>query len=128
MRRRTPYTTEQEAAFRAALTDALGTDPAEAIRAVARAVNYDPETVRRWRKAGDNIPGPSVVFKIEQALGLTPGSLSKHLGYYPPDATVRMSVPDAVAADPALDEHDRRTLLLMYDSFRSSSHRRRRGQ
>lgn len=63
-------------------------------------------------------PQPAEVFAIERLLDVPPGTLSRHLGYLPPEA--RSSAPagasfdEAVQSDPNLNELGRRTLRAVY--------------
>lgn len=58
---------------------------------------------------------PDDVFAIERALEVAPGSLSKHLGFLPPDAVrVASAFEDVIADDPALDDDERAFLLNAY--------------
>lgn len=63
-------------------------------------------------------PQPTEVFAIERILDVPPGTLSRHLGYLPPEA--RSSAPagvsfeDAIRSDPDLNDLGRRTLRAVY--------------
>lgn len=58
---------------------------------------------------------PDDVFAIERALEVVPGSLSRHLGFLPPDAVrVAAAFEEVVADDPQLDDEDRSFLLNAY--------------
>lgn len=74
---------------------------------------YGQSTVGTWLARTEITP--ALVFDIERALELEPGSLSRILGYVPADV-VKMSaeVPEAIEADPMLDERGRRSLLAAY--------------
>lgn len=68
---------------------------------------------------GESEPSPARVFAIEEILELPPGHLSKLLGYLPPSA---VGGPDAtfgelVAADPLLDDSQKRGILALYREF-----------
>ncbi len=81
--------------FAAALTAALD-DRVQA--EVARAAGISPQLLSDW-KAGRREPGVQDVFRVERELALTPGHLSKHLGYVPYDA--RQAVERDLAAETA---------------------------
>lgn len=73
---------------------------------------------------GDAEPAATTVFAAEKVLGLTPGTLSRHLGYLPTDAVKSTPTFEAVvSSDPLLEEHDKRGLLALYREVtrRSSS-------
>ena len=63
-------------------------------------------------------PQPSEVFDIERILGVPPGTLSRHLGYLPPEARPTVvagaSFEEAIRADPELNDLGRRTLRAVY--------------
>ena len=97
--------------FAQALTHAIATTGASPA-AVAEALGLkSDDTVRKWMK-GDRRPEPGHVFAVEAALGLTPGDLSRHLGYLP--ATATPSVLAAIGADPLLDDRSRAGLESAY--------------
>lgn len=63
-------------------------------------------------------PQPAEVFAIEKILDVPPGTLSRHLGYLPPEA--RSSAPpgstfeEAIRSDPELNDLGRRVLRAVY--------------
>lgn len=67
---------------------------------------------------GEREPDRDVVFQLERYLGERPGALSRILGYLPLVARAALSVRDAVADDPTLDEQGRRAVLAVYDVVR----------
>jgi transcriptional regulator with XRE-family HTH domain len=73
-------------------------------------------TVSDW-VLGRAEPPASVVFALEDTLGLAPGTLSRHLGYLPL-ATFRPTFEDAVRADPDLSERERAFLLAGYRALK----------
>ena len=77
-----------------------------------RSAPYSQSQVSDWMNGKE--PSPSQVFAIEEALRLRPGTLSRILGYLPVSARNITSVPDALAADPALDVESRNALLASY--------------
>lgn len=66
---------------------------------------------------GHAVPSVPVVAVLEDALDLTPGELSRQLGYLPLDAFEVASVPDAIESDPALSVVARKALLALYAHF-----------
>lgn len=66
-------------------------------------------------------PQPAEVFAIEKVLDVPPGTLSRHLGYLPPEA--RSSAPagatfdEAIRSDPNLNDVGRRTLRAVYSEL-----------
>lgn len=55
-----------------------GTDVGE----LAEALDVSERTIRSWTRA-ERLTSPDVVFTLEDRLGVTPGTLSRHLGYLP---------------------------------------------
>lgn len=81
-------------------------------RALADLLGVTPAAVSQWENDGAE-PDRAAVFGIEHALGLTPGDLSRALGYLPVvDAPA--SVTAAIEADPELTDAERRMLLAAY--------------
>lgn len=71
-------------------------------------------------EAGDHEPPREVVFAIEDALGLSGGSLSRHLGYLPVDYDGRapLSFRDFLMRDEStLSPDQRRVFLDLYKQF-----------
>lgn len=58
-----------------------------------------------------------MVFAIEKALELGPGTLSRLLGYLPAEATDVLTVPAAVEVDPHLTVLGRRVVLKVYEEM-----------
>lgn len=81
-------------------------------RILGRPESFAQTTVSGW-KSGD-VPDPAVVFAIERALGLDPGSLSRHLGYSPRSNGKIGGVLAAIASDPYLSDTQRDLLAAMY--------------
>lgn len=75
-------------------------------------------------------PQPAEVFAIEKILDVPPGTLSRHLGYLPPEA--RSSAPtgvsfeEAIRTDPELNDLGRRTLRAVYAEVTKKTPRRSR--
>lgn len=76
-------------------------------------------------------PEPWEVFGLERLLKVPPGTLSRHLGYLPPEARssqTAQSVEEAITADPMLPDWGKRLLTSSYrEIINSRSGRRRRG-
>lgn len=77
----------------------------------------DPTTVTRWIKGEYAPPEPAVVFAIEEALELAPGTMSATLGYLPVGVDGDASVVDVVERDPLLTSMGRRVVLKVYEEF-----------
>lgn len=88
---------------------------------LADRVGVTRASVNDWCR-GRATPPPETVFAIERALEVTPGELSRTVGYLPleteegPPATVR----DCITRAPELDDTARRLLLVLYDELASS--------
>jgi transcriptional regulator with XRE-family HTH domain len=84
--------------------------------------------INPWRNLRAE-PTPDEVFGLERFLRVPPGTLSKHLGYLPPEARAigKASVEEAIAADPMLPDWGRRLLIASYREILSSRGGRRRG-
>lgn len=63
-------------------------------------------------------PSPAEVFAIERILEIPPGTLSRHLGYLPPEARsaapFKTTFEEALRADPDLNDQGRRILRAIY--------------
>jgi transcriptional regulator with XRE-family HTH domain len=82
--------------------------------AVGEFVGRGQTAVSDW-VLGNTEPEPSIVFALEECLDLTPGELSRLLGYIP--AAAASPVEEALLADPALDERYRQSLLANYRAY-----------
>lgn len=102
-------------------TDAAPAGFQEALRAVLRAEEQTQEQIAGkagissqlisdW-KAFRSSPRPDDLFRLEQALGLAPGHLSRHLGYVPAGT---LPVEEAISGDPWLEEGEKSVLLRFY--------------
>lgn len=49
---------------------------------LSAAMGVTERAIRSWIRA-ERVPAPQVVFTLEERLALTPGTLSRHLGYLP---------------------------------------------
>jgi transcriptional regulator with XRE-family HTH domain len=61
---------------------------------------------------------PRAIFAIEEVLLVPPGWLSRHLGYYPPEAIPAKDVETAVSLDPDFSDGDRKAVLAMIGTIR----------
>ena len=75
--------------------------------------------ISQWECGGVQ-PQREHVFAAEKALRLTPGTLSRLLGYLPPSASARAAPDDvrkAIRRDPLLTEKEKRSFLSLYDAI-----------
>lgn len=107
--------TNGQAAFAAALRARLNPG---ARKDVARVVGVTAAMVSNWSLGKGSPPTPDQVFKIEEALGVPDGYLTRHLGYERVGST---SVLAAIEADPGLSPRSRNALEALYLSLVSSS-------
>lgn len=82
-------------------------------RALADALGLSQSTISHWKSA-TSAPPPATTFALEEALGLAPGTLSRHLGYVPSDHVVAATVEEAIVDDPLLSPHHQRVLQATY--------------
>lgn len=101
----------------------FGTALAGALRArgttqhgLGRSLGIGQSTISAW-VADRAVPSQFVVFKVEAALELSPGTLSRHLGYLPVDAAVPSTVLECIAVDPALTDGQRAALRAVYEEL-----------
>lgn len=68
---------------------------------------------------GANLPDKETAIKMEHALGIRSGHLTRLLGFLPADATRvgRPDVIDSISRDPLLSGHDRNLLLTLYSAM-----------
>jgi transcriptional regulator with XRE-family HTH domain len=85
------------------------------LRALADAVEASHTVIAQWER-GEHAPRPPRVRMLEHVLQLSPGSLSRLLGYWPAESADGHSVGviEAARADPRLGERDRRILTAVY--------------
>jgi transcriptional regulator with XRE-family HTH domain len=100
------------ATFGAALAGALRAKGITQHR-LGRALGIGQSTISAW-VADRATPSHSVVFRVEAALEVAPGSLSRHLGYLPLDGSQPATVLDCIDADPALNPGQRAALRAVY--------------
>jgi transcriptional regulator with XRE-family HTH domain len=108
-------TEEQREAFRQALRHARERR-ALTQRALSRIIGLTNSAVWQWEE-GKAIPRPEIVAKLEAALDLGPGVLSRLLGYLPitaPPDKATMDVLEALQADPKLGDRERKLLATIY--------------
>ncbi|MCA1843268.1 MAG: helix-turn-helix domain-containing protein [Actinobacteria bacterium] len=75
--------------------------------------------ISQWECGGVQ-PQRQHVFAAEEALSLTPGTLSQLLGYLPPSAPARTDPADvrkAIRRDPFLTEKEKRSFLCLYEAI-----------
>lgn len=75
--------------------------------------------ISQW-ESGETQPRTEHVYGAEKVLGLTPGTLSRILGYLPPSAPSRAApgeVRQAIRRDPLLTEKEKRSLVTLYDAI-----------
>jgi transcriptional regulator with XRE-family HTH domain len=103
---------EQREAFRQALRRARETYGLSQ-RAVGEAVGRTGSAVWQWEE-GRGAPNQATVIKLEEVLGLEPGSLGRLLGYVTATADGPASVIEALNADPRLNDSGRELLTSVY--------------
>ncbi len=78
--------------------------------------------ISQWITGRSEPDTPEVTFRVERALNVRPGSLSRHLGYLPVDAVRTITdLERAIDSDPRLSDLDRDALRL---SLRAALQRR----
>lgn len=83
-------------------------------RSLAEMLEVSQGAVSGW-VTGTMEPAPATVFRVEQALELPAGHLSKHLGFLPLTVTrTVVSVEESILNDPDLDLRLRRSMIAMY--------------
>ena len=81
---------------------------------LAESLDTAQSVISAWIN-GRSEPAPGTVFTLEKQLGMDPGSLSRVLGYLPPEAAkVATTVRDAVARDFSVDEQYKPMLMAVY--------------
>jgi transcriptional regulator with XRE-family HTH domain len=108
-------TAEQRRAFAQALQKALD-DARVSGRALARELGISQASVAQWLR-GETAPRPARAAEVERLLKQDPGSLTKLLGFVTVDDTHdgrRVSVADAVEAEPRLGPREKALLLVVY--------------
>lgn len=103
-----PATEEMRRAFGAALDAVIRSKPAK-IADVAAHVGVSDDAVRKWT-SGSNSPNPLTLFAVERFLGVTPGELSRHLGFVPAEAPV--STLQAIETDPRIVNDTARSMVV----------------
>jgi transcriptional regulator with XRE-family HTH domain len=109
-------TSAQHEVFRRALRQARE-DCGLSQRALAKAVGVSAGAVWQWeRDHGGTLPRPDATIRLEQALKLEPGHLSRLLGYLPAttEPALTTGVVEAAKADPRLGESERALLIAVY--------------
>lgn len=91
----------------------------------ARLGEMGQSSISAWTTGGALPPDVETVFALERALKLSPGQLSKHLGFLPTSkARSVLTVADAVLADDHLDDDGQRVLLATYKELIAAAKRR----
>ena len=84
---------------------------------LAGAVGVSRATISEWMR-GSSEPRPAVVFALEAALGVTPGHLSRRLGFLPADGHDR-AVTDPVRIIDRLPDLSPESKAALVDVYRS---------
>lgn len=111
--------------FGQALSEAMHTQGLTQAELGARLNEMRQSSISAWTTGAALPPDVETVFALERALKLTPGQLSKHLGFLPTrrSKTV-LTVADAVKADDRLDDAGQRVLLATYKELVNAAKRR----
>lgn len=94
---------------------------------LATSMGVRQPTIADWENVTGATPTPLDVFRIEEALELPPGHLSKHLGYAPLPAEMKGAAPSfraVVLDDPLLEERDKDAILGLYETLTAGRGRR----
>lgn len=111
---------QRRSAFGNALAEAMRVRRITQAELGARLNNMRQPSISAWKSGEALPPDVETVFRIEAALTLQPGHLSRYLGFMPVDGMVRAStVRDAVMVDELLSESGRRILLSVYEELTS---------
>jgi transcriptional regulator with XRE-family HTH domain len=108
-------TDEQRKAFSEALRQALD-DARMSGRSLARELKLAPASVSKWLR-GKTTPPPETVARAERCLRVSPGTLSRPLGYVLVNELSdhgSSSVTEAVNSDQDLGPRERAVLLAVY--------------
>lgn len=109
-------TSAQHEVFRRALRQARQ-DCGLSQRALAKVIGVSAGAVWQWeRDEGGTLPRPEVTIRLEQALRLEPGQLSRLLGYLPAttEPVLTTGVVEAARTDPRLGDSERELLIAVY--------------
>lgn len=121
-----PTRAERLAAFGDALGAAMSAAGVTQVE-LAADLKTTQSAVSAWVTGKSEPDDPYAVFAVERAVKVRPGSLSRFLGYLPPEAVkVSASLEEAIDGDPYLDADARELLLNTYRTLSKS--RRGRGQ
>ncbi len=91
---------------------------------LGRELGVTHQAVRNYF-SGETYLRPDRCFRIEQILGVQPGSLSRHLGYLPLDAVASRTVPAAARADRRLDDDAVDVVITVYETAVAQTRARR---
>lgn len=75
--------------------------------------------VSQW-ESGATQPQQEHAYAAEEVLGLTPGTLSRLLGYVPPSKSAHVTsgdVPEAIRRDQLLTDKEKRSFLALYEAI-----------
>jgi hypothetical protein len=116
-------TAEQRAAFGHALIEAaaIASVDLDELLAIASKSKIDSakKVVYHWR-TGEREPSRPQVEELERLLKLSPGSLSRHLGWVPLEAAESEGIELAILRNETLTEGQKQALLQILATFRDS--------
>lgn len=126
----------RRSAFAKALTAAMDARNMTQERLGARLGNLRQSTISAWTSGHALPPDIDTVFRLEKVLKLSPGTLSRQLGFMPTAPTDGdPDVRQAILADVSLDAGERAAMLNVYDTLIEASksrhptaHRRRQSR
>lgn len=102
------------AAFAAALARAIEASPLNQTQIAAALNGRSQSTISEWASGRGAVPTPRDVFALEAILEVSPGELSRLLGYLPVEAVERPALTLAILEAAELDDEAREILLLAY--------------
>lgn len=107
-------TNQQRRAFGEALQQ-HASDRGLSLADLAAQLGQTYEAIRKYAR-GEREPSPPMAFRIEEAVGVEPGTLSQYLGYLPTSAqsTRPASVLEAIEADARLTRRMKDGLAASY--------------
>lgn len=88
--------------------DTAGAEPAE----VGERAGTSADTIYRWMRGETEPKWPALTFAIEEFLRVSPGDLSRHLGYVPVAGATNLAA--AIDADPRLTVEAKEMLRAAY--------------
>ena len=121
---KTPTAEDRQRAFGNALREALAVQKMTQ-GDLAEVLGVRQPTVSGWINGISPPDSVDQTFAVERALKVRPGSLSRHLGYLPPEAVKNVAtVRAAVMEDPTLSADEKSMILAAYDAATSTKRRR----